>query len=79
MAKIFFVPICTKCEHIITSDVDFAESKDGLFVETHDRYRDIVTPLYEITPPICPNCGKVFEEIVMPILPFKWYREILHD
>lgn len=64
MATIQFMPVCTECKKVIFDYIDCNNevlSMDNVRYPTH----------YQITPYSCPNCGAIFEQIVMPTrLPF---------
>lgn len=66
-AAIKFMPICSKCQQIIWDEIDFKEDPDQ--VEGEASFKIFMT--CSIFPKTCPNCGRIFESIVIPKkLPF---------
>ena len=67
MAKIVFVPVCSKCEKIIFQTVDY--SQGPLVLPEAEPF--IVKDRGIISPDKCPRCGAYFDCIIMPqSLPF---------
>lgn len=61
--SIIFAPICSKCKHIITDEVNYKEDEKSFdyLSMNYNLYRE-----YEIKPYKCSNCGTVFRSIVAP-------------
>lgn len=59
MARIKFKPVCSACNKIIYDVIDCEYPKNEVA-------RGVYIKDFEITPAVCPNCGKPFEGIEMP-------------
>lgn len=63
--RIEFLPVCSHCQHIIRRPIDYEEHSEPILGGKY-HYR---VPHFD--PPRCPNCGKMFESVIMPTrLPF---------
>lgn len=71
MADIVFAPICSNCGlpiymNIEVEDLDYLKSDVSI-------YKDKILHHIQISPSICPNCGKYFECVIMPTrLPYEF-------
>lgn len=64
MARIKFKPVCSACNKIIYDviDCEYVKQSTSEVIYTMD---------FDIIPAVCPNCGKPFEGIEMPVkLPY---------
>ena len=69
MAEIQFRPICSNCKQIIYDKIDFGYDEDAVCDKVKYPHN------YWMTPIECPNCGELFEMIIMPRnLPFQWKK-----
>ena len=59
-AEIVFMPVCSECRKIIPGTVNCTYST-RLSIADSIRYGE-----YEITPTVCPWCGKRFTRISIP-------------
>ena len=50
-AKIFFMPVCSNCMKLLDMDI---------------KYRELGVDYPAISPQVCPHCGNLFEEIIVP-------------
>lgn len=67
--SIEFLPVCSECGHIIRERVNYDETPTRVGCISNYISRG------EIEPHVCPNCGVVFERIILPRdLPFDGYK-----
>lgn len=74
MAEIKFLPVCSHCNHILYNElIDYESCKNDYDIQGLSYPID---RLGYITPPICPNCGAIFEAVATHTsLPFKEVRK----
>ena len=66
IASILFRPICSKCKHILYTEINCSE-----YPILTNYYSGCYLGYYEITPEKCPYCNAIFNNIEMPTkLPF---------
>ena len=72
MGRIEFWPLCSKCGHVLKSElINFVADVHTVDVPGGDGSNEKIDAiLYELTPSKCPYCGEVFESVAMPELPF---------
>jgi predicted Zn-ribbon and HTH transcriptional regulator len=67
--KIVFVPVCSRCKHILIEEpIDYVKKENPLdypIKVLHTRYH-FYEEDFEIKPYYCPNCKSVFTSIVAP-------------
>lgn len=72
-AHIAFLPVCSNCGSVIYDVIRYSQSEPVI------KHGDNMVSYY-IDPPICKECGAVFEKITLPTrLPFDNMRRLSYE